>query len=148
MPFFRTLFVAALGATTIAASAQSIYKCGNTFSELPCGPDAKQIGKPAPSEARLLPDKPPSEDRIAANLALCERTVRTSLKDPGAAKIEPLGRVGPAFQYRMGERVAGVNYAVTANGKNSYGAYTGSKTFICGFDAAETSIFFTEEQRR
>ena len=146
MRIFRTLFLAVIGTTAISTSAQSIYKCGSTFSDQPCGPDAKQIGKAPTAALRLPADIPPSADRIAANLATCDRTTRASMKDPDAAKIRPIGRVGPAFQWKMGERVVGVNYAIAVNGKNSYGGYTGEKTYFCGFDSTETTMFFSELQ--
>lgn len=148
MLVLKTLFVAAICVAGGHTSAQSIYRCGNTFSELPCGPAAKQIGTPPKRSARLLPDTPPPAEKIATNLATCERTVRASLKDPDSAKIDPLGRVGPDYQYLMGERVAGVNYAISVNAKNSYGGYTGFKTYICGFDATESTLLFSEAQSR
>lgn len=138
------LLLAGAAVFSTGAHAQGVYRCGNTFSERPCGPDAKQIMAP-PMKETLRADTPPSADVIAANLALCERVTRAKMKDPESAKITPIGRVGPAFMYRAGKRVQGVAYHIAANGKNSYGGYTGEKLHVCGFDAAEQALIFSEE---
>lgn len=137
-------YIMALGLLPLAASAQGVYRCGSTFSDQSCGPTARQIVAPVIKET-LPADNPPPEAVIAANLALCEATVRRRMKDPGSAKITPIGRGGPDFMYRSGQRVQGVTYHVAANGKNSYGGYTGEKIHVCAFDAAERTLIFTEE---
>ncbi len=131
----------------VGASAQGVYRCGNTFSEQPCGPDAKQIVAP-PMKEKLQADTPPSQAVIAANLATCEKATRTKMKDPDAAQIKLIGRVGPSFMYSKGKRIQGVTYHIAANGKNSYGGYTGEKLYVCGFDTTEQTLIFSEETDR
>ncbi len=141
------LLLVALLALPAAVQAQGIYRCGNTFSQQPCGPDSKQLVAPK-QELRLPPDIPPSNDRIAANMSTCEKATRAAMKDPDAARIRRIGRIGPVFQWVAGQRGTGVAYHLGVNGKNSYGGYTGEKLYVCGFDDSETTLVFNQETDR
>ncbi len=130
-----------------AAQGQSVYKCGNTFSQTPCGADAKQIGvaPEIPLSRELPPDIPPAGDRIAANMATCERETRASMKDPEAAKIKDIKRSGVSQQYHRGKTFAGVTYTMNVNGKNSYGGYVGERLYSCVFDSTETTYMYSKD---
>lgn len=131
----------------VGANAQGVYRCGNTYSEHPCGRDAKQIV--APPVREVLPaNLPPSAAVVAANLATCVQATRAKMKDPDAAQIRVIGRAGPEFIYRAGKRMPGVTYHLAVNGKNSYGGFTGEKLYVCGFDATEQTLIFSEETDR
>ena len=127
--------------------AQSaMYKCGNTYSETSCGPDAKVMQAPkTPVVARVLIDKPPLDAVIADNSAKCEKQARAQMKDPFAAQIGPVLRGGLAVQYQDGRTYNGVNYFLDINGKNSYGAFTGARLWVCVFDEAETALLRVRE---
>ena len=150
------LFLAGVAVLSTGASAQGVYRCGNEYSAQPCGANSKQVVAPPPPPAvststlpprpHVLPDtKPPPVERIAANLALCESATRLKMKDPDAAKIRPIRRHGPTTVFIDGKFVHGIDYFVAANGKNSYGGYTGEKLFICAFDRAEMTLLRTSE---
>lgn len=147
MLFPQLVFVLALIALPLLAGAQSVYKCGNTFSQTPCGADAKQIGKePAiPVSTKLPADIPPPADRIAANIATCEAKTRAAMKDPDAAKIKDISRAGVSLQYRSGRAFPGVSYHMNVNGKNSYGGYVGEHLYSCVFDITETTYLYSQD---
>ncbi|HEY3046819.1 MAG TPA: hypothetical protein VGJ72_05050 [Polaromonas sp.] len=136
--------LALLGAT---GHAQTMYRCGNTFSERPCGPDAKVLVQGPAKEQPLvaLPDTPPSADVIEANKLACASAVRNAMKDPEAARIGTVTRSGPGVDYFQMRTFQVVIYFVNANGKNSYGGYTGEKLHMCSFDPSEKTIIRTRE---
>ena len=160
--------------------AQTMYKCGNTFSQTPCAADAQKIevkpstavdcsnyqhigteacrGKGSSSNiikeidaARakvqqqidsMPPTLPPSAEVIEANKKRCISRIRAMLKDPESARIGEITRsAGPApdYQTNLGW-FPSITYTVTINAKNSYGGYTGAKTWGCSFDLQEKEI--------
>lgn len=148
--FFSLLFTVAYG--------QTMYRCGNTFSEQPCGPDARKLATgtsqiTAAQEltnfrkkmADKLPDSPPPPAVIAANKTICEQQARAKLKDPEGARIKDVTRVGAANQYNNGPIFPGVTYTLIVNGRNSYGGYTGEKLHACAFTPDERTFSHTYE---
>lgn len=133
----KAVLMATLLALPLAAGAQSVYKCGNTFSQTPCGSDARQIST-APA-----PVVPPSAELVATSTATCEARVRAALLDPDAAKISNIRRAGPVDRTVDGVRIAGVAYLVDVNAKNAFGGYTGVKTHMCIFSADESRFLFS-----
>ena len=129
------------------AQAQGVYRCGNSFSEQPCGPDAKVLQAPPVklSSIRKLPDTPPADSVIEANKQTCAAAVRAAMKDPDAARVGAARRSGADVDYFNGRAFHVVTYFVNANGKNSYGGYTGDKLHICSFDPGETRLIRTAE---
>ena len=143
----KTVLATTLFLLATFAQGQGIYRCGNTFTQQPCGADAKVI-QAAPVRAaavKELPDNPPADSVIEANKLACVAAVRGAMKDPESARITPAKRSGPSVDYFNGERVNVVSYWVNANGKNSYGGYTGEKLHICSFDPDEKRIIRTTE---
>jgi len=148
------LFVGALVLVS-AAQSQTLYRCGNTFSQTPCGKDAQTLNvgpKPdaAPSNVSRLVEEakkrpPPTPDVVAFNIQSCERKIRSSMKDPEAARISQGSRMGPSVGYASERIFPEVSYSFKVNGKNSYGAYTGEKLYTCSFDLAEKDILYIKE---
>lgn len=144
MKFFVT--TAALCLAPLLASAQ-IYKCGNSFSEVPCSPSVPEGSKPNPATQRTtapraLPkpqDLPARPEATARMVELCEQEVRSTLKDPASATLRDARRGGvetwctkPQKQVRY--------YWMTVNAKNSYGAFVGEKPYRCAVDIGETTV--------
>lgn len=121
--------------------AQTMYRCGNNYSQTPCGADAKKVDIVVPqksnsSVSRKLKDE--STDEIKAKtVELCKAAVIARLKDPESARFSGIERSnslerriplpdGPLL------KTSGVNGYV--NAKNSMGGYTGNKLFFCSVD--------------
>jgi hypothetical protein len=144
---FSSITLAAGMLLAATVSAQGLYRCGNTFSDQPCGPGAKVLV--APTETQRPPvkpaDIPPSSEQIAANAATCERQTRSLLKDPESARIKDISRAGTALQYRSGKNFYGIDYRMNVNAKNSYGGYVGEKLYACVFALDEKTWLFSQE---
>lgn len=105
---------------------------------------------PEPSNARKLLEEakrlpPPPPDAVSANLQACEQRIRTSMKDPEAARISEGGRSGPTLDYADGRTFPAISYYFKVNGKNSYGAYTGDMLYTCSFDLTEKNLLYARE---
>lgn len=181
----KAAFILLASLAVLPAAAQQMYRCGSTYSQTPCGTDAKEvkvqvapacqdestrytsacidqrikeIRETAPPAAAAKPSKdmveaqkeidasrllpaPPAEV-VNANLRACEASIRASMKDPEAARITEGRRAGAMVYFaRQTSRIqAGILYSFIVNGKNSYGAYTGSKRFECYFDMSEKAL--------
>lgn len=135
-------------ALSSVASAQAVYRCGNTFTGTPCGPDAKVLVAPPPAPAKLEAPAytpPPPADQIEANKATCEKKTRAAMKDPESTRIKSVSRAGRALQRLAGKSFYGVSYDMNVNAKNSYGAYTGEKLYNCVFSMDEKTYLGSQE---
>ena len=143
----KTALATLLFLLTTFAHTQGIYRCGNSFTEQPCGADAKVVQTPQVRVASMkaLPDTPPADSVIEANKLACAAAVRSAMKDPESARMGEARRSRPDVDYFKGRSFHVVTYFVNANGKNSYGGYTGEKLHICSFDPDETRIIRTAE---
>lgn len=132
---------------TAFAQAQGIYRCGNNFTQQPCGADAKvvQVAPVKLAAMKALPDNPPADSVIEANKLACVAAIRSGMKDPESARMGTARRSGADVDYFNGRSFHVVTYTVNANGKNSYGGYTGEKLHICSFDPDEKRIIRTAE---
>jgi hypothetical protein len=168
------------------ADAQTMYRCGTTYSQTPCGAGQKEIDvkvdDPCESETNryssgciMRPSKPYSTKLSAAeekrqaiekkakeerdegnkkaigkinltvpdsalvdeNKKTCVSQVTYLLKDPESAKFGNVLRMGAELDSQHGVPTPSVWYMVMVNAKNSYGGYTGSKSFICVFSTDE-----------
>jgi len=130
-------------ATFVVASSASaqIYKCGNSFSQMPCGPDAKVIAAPAHKDSPLPipPDLPAAPDVVAKAKASCEQAVRQRMKDPESARIKDVRRGETASWCRHGPEPVRY-YWMTVNAKNSYGGYVGEQSYRCAMDINEQTV--------
>lgn len=123
----------ALGAHAGMASAQQMYKCGNTFSQTPCAPDA--VAKPVQSSA--VPDAPAG----LSGYELCAAAARkmANSPEPETARIQPLGeRRSEVIQY-AGKPIATHRYDLAIDAKTQYGVFSGLQPYAC---------WLSEDQRR
>jgi hypothetical protein len=131
-PLIPAAVLVAVAASAGPASAQ-MYKCGSTFSQTPCAPDA--VAKPAPSSA--APD-------AAAGLAgyeLCAAAARrmANSPEPETARVQPVGeRRSEVIQY-AGKPIATHRYDLTIDAKTRYGVFSGPTAHAC---------WLSEDQRR
>ena len=100
----RIYIAAALALVSSAASAQSVYKCGNTYSQTPCAADSKELsivdsGKsttadtdwPVELTRRIAyPDKPSSNSKIERLYKAAQKEISDfgALTPPPAARVD------------------------------------------------------------
>jgi hypothetical protein len=114
------------------ASAQQMYKCGSTFSQTPCGPDAAAKALPSAAAAQSPPGLSGYELCVAA-------ASKFSGPEPESARIQPLGdRKSEVIQY-AGKPMAAHRYDLGIDAKTQYGVYSGVRAHSC---------WVSEDQRR
>lgn len=140
----RHIILAALVCVAAPVGAQAVYRCGNTFSQQPCGPGATvpESHQPRPGTFITAPplDAPASPEVVAAAKAACAARLRQDVefKDPDSVKVLGIERAGfvpvPNGEARL--RV----YLMRVNAKNSYGGYVGPKDYLCYVDRADERL--------
>lgn len=143
----RCLLAASLLAACAAAGAQTMYRCGNTFSQTPCGSDAKagvtprgENGGGAASTADAGAARP------RAQPCLAELAQRVGVEGPGALKI---GRMeGPKVEAIdvKGEKLVVRTYEFTALTRNAYGGQTPAASFTCHLSEDEQRVVRLSER--
>lgn len=123
----------ALGAHAGFASAQQMYKCGNTFSQTPCAPDA--VAKPVQSSAA------PEAAGGLSGYELCAAAARkmANSPEPETARIQPVGeRRSEVIEY-AGKPIATHRYDLAIDAKTQFGVFSGLQPYTC---------WLSEDQRR
>lgn len=136
-PIFFILLMA------LAQVSHAVYKCGNTYSQTPCAPDAKklEVDSAPMSGNRNAPKASP--EKIEQNIKLCERALREipEWKDRESLKVSPVKRLPKTMTVDIkGQKREVVLYSAHINGKNSYGAYQGEKIAACYFDLKDENF--------
>ena len=112
-----------------------MYKCGNTYSQIPCDKAAEPT--------RVFNDAKADPPVGLRGKELCKAAVPKSvnLKDPYSARVETVG--GPAFEVVTfaNQPLTVKRYDVAMNAKNSYGAYTGIKMYKCFLTEDDSRVF-------
>ena len=138
MRFFAIAFLVLVAHS---AHAQKMYRCGNTYSQTPCGAEAQEVkaaGVPQPIPTSTLPELSPGRHEEVR--AMCERGIRMrpAWKDPDSVKISAIQRAKRTEVVTLaGKRQEIAPWYAGVNAKNSYGGYTGEKIVDCYFDAKE-----------
>lgn len=120
------LVLALLGALP-AVQAQIVYRCGNTISQTPCGPDA------TPQRVLGAPAAPASRPAAAQGQALCaEQAIQqTATPEPASARVQLLApRRVEVIRY-ADRSLAAYRYDLAVDVKTAYGLYTGAQRFSC-----------------
>lgn len=105
-----------------ATMAGTAYRCGNTFSQTPCGENAKE-------QALLDGDTSPSNGYIS--VCFDDAKKRYQFKDPESLRIESSTKpVAKVIDY-AGVKLMAYEVIIYINGKNSYGAYGGAEPYLC-----------------
>jgi len=125
----NTRFLAALAACLLMplpTLAQQVYRCGNTFSQVPCAAGA--------ASARVSPAAGPADaDTLAQGKELCASAgLRLlGLPDPESARIESLVKADAEVIQYAGQPIVARKYRMVVNAKNAYGAYEGARAYAC-----------------
>lgn len=131
--------IVVLGGVMFGAQAQHLYRCGNNFSQVPCGEDAK----PSPSyKGFAAPIKGGESDRTSNMKAACIEWLRSmpAWKDRDSVKVQNVSRGKADVKTIDGVPAVIVRYTASVNAKNSYGGYTGEKLAVCYANEQETKI--------
>ncbi|AVQ83806.1 hypothetical protein [Variovorax sp. PMC12] len=143
----KMLFLLLGGLASVAvagASAQTLYRCGNTFSQTPCGEGAREVRASGVAQPVVPPPLAPIDKKRETDLAArCIHAIRTipSWKDRDSLKIAVPERATAGVARDVeGRRIAVVPWYGQVNAKNSYGGYTGDKMANCYFDSTESRI--------
>lgn len=138
----------ALAALLFAAPvvAQTVYRCGSTYSATPCGEGQKELKVMTPSSSGGRKYKPvddlATDEMKAGDEKSCFDAVRARLKDPDSAKFSGVSRA--VYEAAPGSRQTIVMYSGYVNAKNSYGGYVGPKLFSCELSAESKKAFLLE----
>ncbi|MCS4509148.1 hypothetical protein [Xylophilus ampelinus] len=148
----RTWWVILFLAPCLTAGAQTMYKCGNTYSQNPCDSAAREYKLPGakapPATASAIasgkPLSPADESKVEALKARCADALRTvpMWKDRDTIKMGSINRGTETRSVVLsnGSFRQVVPYYTMINAKNSYGAYGGEKVAACYFDLDEKSL--------
>ncbi|WP_341887252.1 hypothetical protein [Variovorax sp. YR752] len=122
-----------LAASAGGAAAQTMYRCGNTYSQTPCAPDAV----PQRGHADAATEKAGG----AQGYDLCASHAPESVEtpEPQSARVQQVGpRKAEVIQY-AGQPIAAHRYDLTVDAKTAYGVYSGPRPYAC---------WVSEDQRR
>lgn len=133
--FVGLLLVAAL----FNAQAQKLYRCGNNFSQMPCGSADQKVIQARGGESS---GSQSYGDRVQAMKAACIDWIRRvpAWKDRDSVKISDVSRGGAQVITIDDSPLVVVSYTAIVNGKNSYGGYGGEKLYVCYANEQETKI--------
>lgn len=137
--FFVSLAVL-LGAAG-GTQAQQMYKCGSTYSQTPCAPDA--VAKTMPATA--VPDTPPG----LAGYDLCVAAAIKSVAspEPETARAQQVGsRKAEAIQY-AGKATVTQRYDLTVDAKTQYGVFSGPRPYACWLSEDQQRVLQFRAQR-
>ena len=127
------LGLAALCTWPTPGAAQQLYRCGNTYSQTPCAPDAT----PARISAGAAPEQAPGAS--GKDLCASEGVAQLRFPDPESTRIQSVAKSGAEVIQYAGKPIAARKYKLTLNTKNAAGAYTGDRVYVC---------YLSEDERR
>ena len=116
-----------------AAGAQTLYRCGNTYSQTPCAADA--------ASARVSANAAPDAATGSAGPELCasEGIAQLGFADPESTRVRSVTRAGTEVIQYAGKPMAARRYNLVINTRNSQGAYPGERSYPC---------YLSEDERR
>ena len=136
---WRVLAIAApmffFGGTTCA---QTMYRCGNQYSQTPCGKDAETKRLPASA----VPDRGAEGD--GKTLCMSVAPTRLGLADPDSARFEAVEKSADTVIQHAGQPIAAKTYLMLINPKGPYGAYLGARPYVCHLSQDEQRILKIE----
>jgi hypothetical protein len=105
------------------ASAQQLYRCGNTFSQKPCGSDAAAVRVPGAAV--------PTSGSNAPGQVCAKRVIATTTAQGGSARIVDTQTAGTEVIQYAGQSMAARLYAVTVARTDAQGRDLGPVTIQC-----------------
>ena len=124
---------AVLCACSAPAHAQQLYRCGNTYSQVPCAPGAAS----ARISAGAAPE--PVAGMVGKDVCASDGVAQMNFPDPESTRIRSVTKEGSEVIQYAGKPIAARKYRLTLNTRNEVGAYTGDRSYLC---------YLSEDERR
>jgi len=101
---------------SISAHAATLYRCGNTFSQVPCGDNAKpvQISGGEAGRAALPPE-------MAKHVCVSDLKKWVPFPDPDSIKVESMSRGAPEIIEYAGTKLMARRYDLRISAPNAPG---------------------------
>jgi hypothetical protein len=120
----RILVTLVLALAVAGVHAQKTYRCGNTYSQTPCGEAAQVVKVYKGGEAANSGTSGP---------ALCQQSALNALAlpDPESAKVASIGKPEGSVVKIGTQAVEAMKHRVSVSPKNEFGAYGRPMVFEC-----------------
>lgn len=101
---------------SLPAHAGTLYRCGNTFSQIPCGDDAKTVQIPSGDRGKsaLPPD-------LAKHVCVNDLKKWVPFPDPDSIKVASVSRGVPEIIEYAGTKLMARRYDLRISAPNAYG---------------------------
>jgi hypothetical protein len=136
MHWFVCAAAASLCVVAPAAQAQQLYRCGNTFSQVPCAPDATKLRTPSGSSG---PDAPGAPALKGKELCAAEAPRQLGVNDPENIRVDSVVRGSAEVIQYAGQPMAARSYQVNLIYRNQAGVFATARPVIC---------YLSEDERR
>ena len=133
---------AVLCAIPLHAPAQQLYRCGNTYSQTPCAPDAT----PARISAAAAPE--PAAGASGKELCASEGVAQLRFPDPESTRVQSVVKVGAEVIRYADKPIAARKFNLVINTKDGSGAYTGDRSYVCYLSEDERRVLKVDAARR
>jgi hypothetical protein len=137
----RVWLLAAALAWPAMGGAQTLYRCGNTYSQVPCAPDAASARVSA-----AAPDTVPGTS--GKELCATEGVNQLRFPDPDSTRIVAITKAGSEAIPYAGKHVAARKYQLVINTRNAVGAYAGEQAYFCYLSEDERRVLKVDALRR
>ena len=118
------------------ACAQSMYKCGNTYSQTPCASDA-EVKRVRPD---AVADKPAGAGPAGYQLCADFAPKNVGSPEPESARVRRAGEVHTDVIDYAGKSVAARRYDLSVDFKTTYGVYSGPLSYSCWISEDERRV--------
>jgi hypothetical protein len=108
-----------------------VYKCGNTYSDKPCGTKVVRLsGTGAEEDSQAA--SPSSGDGLPEYVTACLNAVRATRNFPDKEnlRVDHYAKTWQTFDY-ADKRILGLLVTLKINPMGSAGSYTGARPFSC-----------------
>ncbi len=141
MKLGSTLAFAALCAWPLHTFSQQLYRCGNTYSQTPCAPDA--------ASARISAGAAPAPAAGAVGKDVCatDGVAMMNFPDPESTRIRSVTKAGAEVIQYAGKPIAARKYQLAINTKDRAGAYTGDRVYLCYLSEDERRVLKVDAMR-
>jgi hypothetical protein len=125
------LWLAASGATP--AAAQQLYRCGNTYSQTPCGANAAAVRSHGDAVADTAPGPRGGE--------LCSAAVAQELQldDSGTVQVDTVTKA-PAEVIQYADKPTATHKFIVTLKVKPYAPYAGPRAFACNLSEDERRV--------
>ena len=118
-------FFALVCALCAPVGSGAVYRCGNTFSNVPCAEDAKPMKGLAAGGGQAATGMDVS--------AVCFNAIKNKVaaKDPDALKLASASTAKPDIVEFQGKRLMGYTSTLEVSERQANGAYADPKPYFC-----------------